>query len=421
MYSFIAENENGDQIQLTQNPNYDLEITKGLLPPSATINTSRLVNADGEVFNSSSMNMRNLVLMIYPKVPIEENRIALYKIFQSKKYVKCYYKNSKRNVYIEGYVETIDGSLFDQIQVIQVSIICPQPFWLGLNELTTDVSKTTNMLEFPFWTDGEPYTYDGDDLLVYANGTNVDRSKYYYFSDNITLIQAEKIVSGGAFFARFTAYLQAGYTYQLNYDSNMTVTFYMYGDDLWGSDRILNGAHEGSTFTVDFDGTYVIGLYLSGAADQIVSVTNPEIVVVSPSPSPVIVSEGIPFSEYNQLDVATIVNNGEVKTGMIIDIRFTSDTTVVNPKIYNANTGEFFGLTGTFSGGENYIYRIDSVKKTVQQIYNNKVSTNLLNFITENSSWLMIENGTNMFYYTDDSGTDDMYLQISFAEKYEGV
>ena len=174
--------------------------------------------------------------------------------------------------------------LFDQIQAIQVSILCPQPYWLGF-DIITEVSKITSMFEFPFSID----------------------------------------------------------------------------------------------------------------------------------------AEGIPFSEYNQYDVGTVINHSEVETGMVIDICFTDDCTVTNPRIYNADTGEYFGLTGTFTRAENIVYRIDSVKKMVTKLVDGEMESNLLNSVMSNSTWLMVRNGQNMFYYRDNTGTDDMYLKISFTEKYEGV
>ena len=106
---------------------------------------------------------------------------------------------------------------------------------------------------------------------------------------------------------------------------------------------------------------------------------------------------------------------------MVIDICFTDDCTVTNPRIYNADTGEYFGLIGTFTGAENIVYRIDSVKKMVTKLVDGEMESNLLNSVMSNSTWLMVRNGQNMFYYRDNTGTDDMYLKISFTEKYEGV
>ena len=419
MYTFIAENANGEQLQLTQNPNYELVITNGLLPPSATINTSQLVNTDGELFNSSKMNMRNLVFTIYPKHPVEANRLALYKIFKSKQYVKCYYKNDSRNVYIEGYVETIDGSLFDQIQAIQVSITCPQPYWKGLNEVTTDMSKITNMPEFTFSTDGEIYIYNGAGLLTFANADNPDRIYFEYLVDTAQHVQAMKLDAVNKFVARYTADLEAGVTYKFNFVSDTRLSVYIYSDELLG-DRVAQGFN-GMTFTPEATATYVIGIYVTGNAGITVDITNPALEVIDPAPVPLVVSEGIPFSEFNTYDIGTVYNQGEMPVEMVIDICFTESGTVVNPKVYNADTNEFFGLTGTFTAGEGYVYRIDCVKKTVTQIINGVVSANMLNYVTDNSVWLKAYHGQNMFYFTDDSGADDMYLKISFSEKYEGV
>lgn len=419
MYTFIVENAKGIQLQLAPSQNYILEITSGLLPPSATINTSPLVNADGEVFNSSKMNMRNLVLMIYPQVPIEANRIALYQIFKSKQYVKCYFQNDARDVYIEGYVENVDGSLFDQMQCIQVSILCPQPYWLGLTEIFTEVSKITDMLEFPFWTDGEPVTYQyGQTSLVYANASNGDKSYFTYDVETLGETTFTKNTSANKFAIKYTAYLREGATYQFTFISDVRLAVYVYSDELWGT-RVAQG-FSGMTFTPDADGTYVIGIYVTGNEDVTITVFDPEISVVGDA-SVIIQSEGIPFSEYNQYATGTVLNDGDIDSGMIVDLRVSEGATITNPIVYNANTNEFFGLTGSFTLTTNNAIRINSIRKTVQLLENSVVQSNLLSRVKANSTWLMARNGENMFYYRDDNTSDVLYMDISFTEQYEGV
>ena len=51
---------------------------------------------------------------------------------------------------IEGYVEAIEGSLFNRPQSIQVSILCPQPYFVGLDEIYNDISSLIPAFEFPF-------------------------------------------------------------------------------------------------------------------------------------------------------------------------------------------------------------------------------------------------------------------------------
>lgn len=149
MYTLIVENKYGAQLQLTDNPIYDIISVIGLTPASATINTDVVASSDGTVFNSSRVNNRNIVITLAYRGPVEGSRIALYQFFRSKQYVKLYYSNEHRNVYIEGYVETFEGDLFELGQRAQISIICPNPFFKNIEENSTPFMAVEDMLEFP--------------------------------------------------------------------------------------------------------------------------------------------------------------------------------------------------------------------------------------------------------------------------------
>ena len=141
MFSLSVQNENGDLLELTHNPNYIVKHVGGLTPMSATINTSTYTNFDGARYNSSRANMRNLVLSIMPRYTVDENRINLYQYFKSGRWVRIFYKNSLRNVYIDGYVETNEGDLFEKGETLVISIICPQPYFVGLTDETEETFK----------------------------------------------------------------------------------------------------------------------------------------------------------------------------------------------------------------------------------------------------------------------------------------
>ncbi len=150
MFTLVLENERGEQLELTHNELYDVYNIEGLSPPSANISTSPIASMDGERYNNSRVNVRNLVIYINIKSPVEDNRQALYKFFRSKRKVKVYFKNANRDVYIQGYLETFEDNFFEQLQTAQISIICPEPFFKALNEMVVEFSKTISLFEFPF-------------------------------------------------------------------------------------------------------------------------------------------------------------------------------------------------------------------------------------------------------------------------------
>lgn len=154
MFTLKIENIKHDILELTQNEGfYQVLSVTGLNPPNAQINTSKIAGMDGAKFNSSKLEERNIVITLKINGDIEINRINLYRYFNTKQWCKIYYKNESRDVYIEGYVETCESNLFVNNEQMQISIICPNPYFKGLEEIVDDISKTIAAFEFPFAID----------------------------------------------------------------------------------------------------------------------------------------------------------------------------------------------------------------------------------------------------------------------------
>ena len=151
MFILEVENVRSEKLRLTQNESkYQVVSVEGLNPPSAEIFTNTVAGLDGGLFKSSKLQMRNLVLNIKIRGDVEKNRIALYKFFRTKYPCKIYYTNESRRVYIEGYCEAIENDLFTDNQTMQVSIICPDPYFKSVLLMYTDISKIFANFEFPF-------------------------------------------------------------------------------------------------------------------------------------------------------------------------------------------------------------------------------------------------------------------------------
>ena len=151
MFTLKIENTNGDIFELTHNsPNYYVTHIDGLTPPPTVVNTATAGTIDGTFFNSARLEQRNIVITLYINGNIEANRQQLYKIFPRKTACTVYFKNQNRDVKIVGYVETLDGDLFVQREQIQISIICPRPYWEALSQLYNELSKIIARFEFPF-------------------------------------------------------------------------------------------------------------------------------------------------------------------------------------------------------------------------------------------------------------------------------
>ena len=151
MFTLKIENTNGEMWELTHNSrNYYITSVQGLTPPQTAVNTATAGTIDGTFFNSARVNERNIVITVVLNGDIEANRQLLYKMFPRKTKCTIYFKNKYRNVKIDGYVEALEADLFTMREQVQISIICPRPYFEDLITLYTELSKIIALFEFPF-------------------------------------------------------------------------------------------------------------------------------------------------------------------------------------------------------------------------------------------------------------------------------
>lgn len=151
MFTLKIENKLGDIVELTHDyGNYAVIGISGLTPPHTNINTATSGTTDGTFFNSARVEQRNIVITIILRGDIEGNRQRLYRIFPRKTPCTIYFANKNRNVKIQGYVETLDGDLFVQQEQMQISIICPRPYFEDLQYIYSEISTILKLFEFPF-------------------------------------------------------------------------------------------------------------------------------------------------------------------------------------------------------------------------------------------------------------------------------
>lgn len=125
--------------ELTADPRFSVINVDGLNPVPTTINTSAN-SGDGAIFNSAFLQARNIVVTVVFNGDIEDTRKAFYALFPLKSRIMLRMKNKNYDVRINGYIEAVDIALFSQRQQAQVSIICPDPFFV--NSAST-VSRST--------------------------------------------------------------------------------------------------------------------------------------------------------------------------------------------------------------------------------------------------------------------------------------
>lgn len=151
MYSLIIQNK--DKLQLEFNSigaAYNITNAQGLSSPKNTINTNVSALIDGGTFNSAKVNMRTINIAFTIEYPVEVNRLKVYKVLRAKEPITLYYKSNILDLFIEGYVETLDIGHFDKKQKATVAILCPFPYWKNAQQIINQLSVVTNMFHFPF-------------------------------------------------------------------------------------------------------------------------------------------------------------------------------------------------------------------------------------------------------------------------------
>lgn len=129
--------------------------------------------------------------------------------------------------------------------------------------------------------------------------------------------------------------------------------------------------------------------------------------------------EGMAFSEI-LLDVEkSIINYGDVETGVLIDIHAID--TVVTPKVYNVDTSEHIILDKTMVAGDRIQINTIKGQKSVMFYPYDGGSQNIIGKFTQGSTWLQLIPGDNVFTIAATSGVDKMDVTFTMIDQYEGV
>lgn len=178
MFEIILENKAGDQLTFEMNSPFTVIDIQGLNPPDAIINTSQVALMDGAKFNSSKMNMRTLNIAFAIEYDAAKNRIEVFKVLKSKQYVKLYYNGQYRQVFIEGYIQSIDISYFEMKQIVTCAILCPSPYFKEAQDIVNHLRTIISAFHFPFSSTAEPqivFSYVSTEIgITVDNGGDVE-------------------------------------------------------------------------------------------------------------------------------------------------------------------------------------------------------------------------------------------------------
>lgn len=113
---------------------------EGLGPVKSSVNTEPYGSIDGESLTGITVPARNIVLTLGLNpdwatwTPASLRRL-IYSYFSPKQQVKLIFESDDEfpDVTITGYVESADPSMFDKDSEMQISIICPDPYFYAVD------------------------------------------------------------------------------------------------------------------------------------------------------------------------------------------------------------------------------------------------------------------------------------------------
>ncbi|MCB6616072.1 phage distal tail protein [Ruminococcus sp. 210702-SL.1.03] len=127
---------------------------------------------------------------------------------------------------------------------------------------------------------------------------------------------------------------------------------------------------------------------------------------------------GIEFSKITKRS-NVVINAGEIATGAIFTLTARTSQ-ILNPKIYNNTTNEFFGLDVDLDAGDVVTINTNAGEKAVMLRHNGAIS-NIISSRQSGSKWLQLISGENEISYSCDEGAENLAVNVRSAACYWGL
>ena len=409
---------------------------EGLGPSKANVNTTELATSDGSLFNSVKLNNRNIKFNIvyYEKKTIEDSRLISYKYFPIKEEIVLIFKTENREVYISGYVESNEPNIFSKQVSTKISIVCPDPNFYDIEQLTTNFSNVESKFEFPFECNAGNEISEERIENSYTDSRHVNE---YNFSE-ITSYFTKEEKSG----IKTTPWNDTGtgYTYVATRDiQQLTIKFktdsyrtasssVSRGCLFWNNELVIDqqapDRYEGSFVENEYTITNVkAGDYFHTSTPDSSGYPKQSITVS-------VMEEGelLEFGEFKFFARGNVPYHGDLESGIVMKIHATGE--LGNLTIYNLTTSEVFyieseplaAIVGSrISAGDTIVINTNVGQKGVVLIREG-ITYNILNAIDKNADWFRLKSGDNEFTYKVDEGeVADIQVEVTSNVLYEGI
>lgn len=123
----------GKTINISGDPNIEIQGVQGLDLPDAMINSSQKLRGVGATIVNKAIRPRTIVISACPRYDVSAGRDKIYDTFPVGSEVDMIFTTNGKRMRIAGTVESVKSDLFDQVQILQITIICPFPYFRDMD------------------------------------------------------------------------------------------------------------------------------------------------------------------------------------------------------------------------------------------------------------------------------------------------
>lgn len=255
----VYKNHMGEEIDLFQPGFLTIAELEGM-GAIATINTTSTAGYDGARYISSQMPMRNILMLL--RVNSAEAKKLIYNTFRVKQHGTLFYTSADREVKIDCIVESVTTTTvsenYDVTGRVQVSLLCPQPYFQSLDIMSASIASMVKNWSFP-WAipeNGMMLSYPSNSLITTINNpsdVDVGMTIVFYASSNVVNPSIFNVYTGETMKLNYT--MQAGDIITVKtHIGEKTITLTRNGVD----SNIFNCRDKNSTFMMLHQGDNVM-------------------------------------------------------------------------------------------------------------------------------------------------------------------
>ena len=391
--SFAVVNHLGESLYMDirrpEETGFLINSVTGLTPPKAEIASEPYAAYDGSVVGNTRIESRNIVISIMfyenndEKLTIEELRHKCYRYFPLKKVVTFYAENDSGIYWTSGYVESNEPNVFSQKESAQISIVCPDPYFIkGTSENIAYISSIVPVFHFPFSSEMELPL--GDYKLT---------PNYFGGYDFFAKVEYEIVPENGR-------YIVAGLpVYESTENEDEGFTFSSLTN--WHKSRYLGG--------------YLVEARPDG---------HTEFVCDSYLVRALYSNDSIEFGKIKSYPSTLIDYEGSGETG--VTIRINALGPVTGFRINNVTRDEHIIINDNKIPG-NGIQKNDEIVIVTERsrksalLYRDGIWYNIIGACSTAANWIYLQSGPNNFTCSTTSNIYDVKVYVNYFTKVEGV